>query len=198
MDRDLALQVRLLRDVLDVRDLFGDLIHARRLRERDVGERVSGRRHEHVDVLLPPRVAVVVDANAGLLVRVLGRLRHGHDHLGVLLFLALLRAVFAVHRDVEDAFQLLLEVHRLLDELLAAGEVLTGVDDREGLLPGKQGVVRMDACAHGHSFGSAAVGARLAALRLYHVLRTALQRTPRRPTSRAFDTLAQLAQGSAH
>ena len=72
------------------------------------------------------------------------RLEHAHDHLGVLLLLARLRAVLAVAGDVEDRPELVLQLQRLDDQLLAAGEVLAGGDHRERLLALEQGLVGMD------------------------------------------------------
>jgi hypothetical protein len=79
------------------------------------------------------------------------RAEHAHDHFRVLLLLARLCAVLAVAGDVEDRPELVLQLERLDDQLLAAGEVLAGGDDRKRLLALEQGLVGMDEL-HGRLF----------------------------------------------
>ena len=62
----------------------------------------------------------------------------------MLLLLAGLGAVLAVQVMSKIGPSFVLQLQRLRDQLLAAGEVLAGGDDRERLLAGEQGVVGMD------------------------------------------------------
>ena len=124
MDGDFALDAVLCRDLLDVMDHRRHLRAGRRLGDGDVGEGLTRTRDEDVDVLPPVGVGVVVHAHARLLVLVGRRVEQAHDHLGVFLFLAGLRAVFAVAGDVENRAELVLQPKRLGDQFLAAGKVL--------------------------------------------------------------------------
>src|SRR6185312_12340934 len=102
--------------------------------------RCTSAAHEDVHVLLPVGVREVVDARARHGERVPIGTQHVHDHLGVLRLAAGLGAVLAVAGDVEDAPQLLLQLERLADRLLAPRVVLARRNRREGLLAGEEGV----------------------------------------------------------
>ena len=94
---------------------------------------------------------VVVDAHPGHAQLVRRRAEHAHDHFGVLLFLPGLGAVLTVARDVEDRPEPVLQLERLDDQLLAAGEMLAGRNDRERFFAPEQGLVGMDGL-HGRLF----------------------------------------------
>ncbi len=135
----------LLRHRLHMLDHLGDLSHRRRLGDGQVGQHVTRATDDDVDVL-PPRLAgVIVDAHARHALLVGVRAEHVRHHLGVLALAAGRRAVLEVHGDVERA-ELLLELERLADQLLGAGEVLTRRNHWKRAFAREQGLLRM---AHG-------------------------------------------------
>ena len=166
--------------LLDVRDLFGHL--ATRVGFGiDVDERVACPGTSTSTSCFHPRVAVVVGCGrppscafswpTSPWPRPSRRASFPHPSA---------RAVFTIHRDVEDAFQLLLDSIAFSMSFSLPAKCSQVLMIGKGFSPANRR--RSDgSCAHGHSLGSLPWAAGLAALRLYHVLRTALQRTPDDP-----------------
>jgi len=101
-----------------------DGCQAAHLRERHIGHASAGGRQDGLEVLLPVRVADVVDADADAAEPVGGRRDHRGDHLGVLALAPDRCAVFAVGGDVENRADLRLVGQRLEQEALVAGVVV--------------------------------------------------------------------------
>ena len=141
MDGDLPLDPGLRRGGPDVLDHLRKVHGLHRLGDGDVGQPFTRTGDDDVDVLFPVLVGVIVDADPGHVELVEVALLHAYDHFGVGFFRAGGRAVLAVHGDIEDAAHLLLELERLADALLGAGEMLTRGDDGERLFAFEESLV---------------------------------------------------------
>ena len=143
VDGNLAVNARLLRAFADVLDHLRALARLRALGDRQVGHALRRLPHDDVGVRLPVLVRVVVDADAGHVVRVAGAVLHARGHLRVLFLLARGRPVLEVHGDVEDAAHLVLQLERFPDALLRPREVLAGRDHGHRRFAFEERLVRM-------------------------------------------------------
>src|SRR3989304_1240742 len=90
----------------------GHLFRAGRLGQGNVGEQIAGAAHQDVQVLLPQRMARVVNAHAGHFPLVGGAVEHAHDHFGMFFFASRLRPVLAVAGEIEHRTDAVLQIKR--------------------------------------------------------------------------------------